>query len=307
MAHETEGKSLDKSRVTESIQRLINLPTYGHYLFIIDNFKKLFCGMNMVTYEYDFNNDKTVMWLQSVFISENYRMKGLFRKLLAANENFVKGKANFKQSIKLYMEKNNYKAEQVYFKLGFKTTNEVLYELDYDFDDIKSLKSDSFKYLNLNENNFGYVIKCADSEFFETLNSFSNLQMTSLVNSEKLVFSLKEKLAAIKKVIDDDNLGKVIYIFDNSKNKLVGLFLIFYEFSDWRNSLFWWVNDFLINQEYSEFFNMNIKSVIYSLTKLNYDMKSCGLRFLTTNEHENLLKETVLLKSHYIIYEKKIE
>jgi GNAT superfamily N-acetyltransferase len=309
MALETEGKNLDQSRVKESVKKLIDMPSYGHYVMIVDNIKKIFCGMNMVTYEYNFNFDKTILWLQSVFIAEDYRMKGLFRKLLAANENFVKGKENFKPIIKLYMEKNNYKAEQVYDKLGFINTNEVLYELDYDFDDISSLKNGQLNHLDLNENNLGYKIKVADQSFEKIISDNSNIKFISLVNSKNSEqdFFLIEKLASIKKVLNDDSLGKVIYVYDESQNSIAGLFFIFYEFSDWRNSIFWWVNDFIINEQYSEFFKINMKSIIYSLTKLNYEMKSCGLRFIVNLETENILENSILLKSHYKIYEKTIE
>ena len=306
MANETEGKILDKLKVIESIKKLQEFEKYGHYVMVIDNMSKLFCAMNMVTYEFNIHDYKSTMWLQSVFVSEYYRMKGLFRKLLLKNENCVKGKENFNQVIKLYMDKNNTKAEQVYFKLGFKTTDEILYELDYDYDDINFLKNDSFDYLdlnNLNKNNLGYSIKIADSNFKEYLAKNLNTSFLNLSNEKK---NIKDKFEAIEKVIEDETMGKIVCIYDNKNNRIAGMFFIFYEFSDWRNSIFWWVYDFLIDEEYSEFFNLNKKSVIFSLVKLNHDLNSCGLRFIVPNNKENILVDTVLLKSHYIIFEKKI-
>lgn len=313
MAFETEEKKLDSNRVKESLKKLIELPSYGHYVMIIDKEKKTFCGMNMVTYEYNFNSDKSILWLQSVFIGEDYRMQGLFRKLLAANEQFVTSKENFKSSIKLYMEKNNFKAAQVYDKLGFVNTNEILYELDYDFDDISSLKNEQI--CNLDITNLGFQIKVADLSSEKIFSENSKSKFLSLINLINLNFPnnqsnflLEEKFPSILKVLNNESLGKVVYILDNTgkTNSIAGVFFIFYEFSDWRNSIFWWVNDFIIAEQYSEFFKSNMKSVIYSLTKLNYELGSCGLRFIVNPESEKILENSVLLKSHYVIYEKTI-
>lgn len=51
----------------------------------------------------------------------------------------------------------------------------------------------------------------------------------------------------------------------------------------------------------------NMKEIISILVKINYDQGSCGLRFMVKPYSEDLLKDTVLLKSHYVIYEKEIK
>ena len=142
MAYETEEKTLNADLVQKAIERLLIHPSYGHYFFIIDTNLRKFCGMNLVTFEHNINHDSTILWIQSVFVNENYRMKGLFRKLLYKNEDYILENKNFKKIVKLYMEKENTKAEQVYFKVGFKISKEILYEIDYYFDDISELKSD---------------------------------------------------------------------------------------------------------------------------------------------------------------------
>ena len=75
---------------------------------------------------------------------------------------------------------------------------------------------------------------------------------------------------------------------------------IFYEFSDWRNSLFWWVSDIILKKDFN--IELHIRDIIYSLIKNSFQNKSCGLRVIVYNEEE--LKLTLLKKSSYIIYQK---
>lgn len=305
MAKETENKSLDEIKVTDAVKNFISNNIYGQYFLVVDNINHTFSGMNMITYEYNINTNKTIVWIQSVFIEKEYRMKKLFRKLLQENENHVKTNSNFEQKVKLYMEKNNVTAEQVYLKVGFQVTDEILYEIDYDFDDIKFLTSDSKFYeenlgINMTQNSIS-VLTNANSSF---INEYLNSEFHSKINNKKLI--LNEHLQSIHSVLSDDKKGKIIYVTDNINNKVICFFYIFYEYSDWRNSIFWWVNDFIINPSYFGYVDSNMQKIIYSLVKMNYQSGSCGLRFLAKSDNGSYLENTVLNKSHYIIYEKNI-
>jgi hypothetical protein len=307
MAKETENKILDEKKVTEAVQNFILNKMYGHYFLIVDETNKIFCGMNMITYEYNINTDKTLVWIQSVFIEKEYRLKKLFRKLLQENENFVKKNENFEKKVKLYMDKHNTTAEQVYDKLGFVKTDECLFEIDYDFDDAKFLRSEDEIYnkMNINLMNDGISMSKLTIDKFEKCDSkikYSNF--SSKISNRKV--DLNNYLNSIRNVLYDDKKGKVIWIYDEKNEIPICLFYIFYEYSDWRNSIFWWVYDLLVNIEYSEYCDANMEKFIFSLVKLNYDELSCGIRFITNSENQSFLENTVLNKSHYIIYEKNI-
>lgn len=293
MAKETENKNLDKVKVKLAIDKLKKNSNLGHYVVISDNDK--YCGMNMVTFEYNVHENKRVLWLQSVFIDENYRNKGLFRKLLKENENFANDKEDFAKVVKLYMEKNNTKAEQVYLKLGFKAKDLVLYELDYDFDDISALKSEK----EFNE-------QICDGLFTINIQKDTNINENnfwSLLTEDKVS---QESIQNIMSIIKDESKGKVVYV-KNQEGVVICLFFVFLEFSDWRNSLFWWVQDIWFNEDYRIVVDDNLKHFINTLVRLNYFMKSCGIRFITKSKHEEtILKNTILGKSHYLIYEKEI-
>ena len=112
-------------------------------------------------------------------------------------------------------------------------------QIDYN---IEFLHNNNYHYLNNNNSGFSIGI----------LNKTENILIDNIAeNYSSLVRNIKvnlnEYLLAINEVVNDDTIGNVIYIYDNNKNTLSGLFFVFYEFSDWRNSIFWWVNDFIIN------------------------------------------------------------
>jgi len=245
MAYETEEKKLNKDNVEKAIKNLLKYPEFGHYFFIIDNLLDKFCGMNLVTFEHNINEDTKILWIQSVFVHKDYRMRGLFRRLLYKNEDFVLENKDFKKTVKLYMDKNNEKAEKVYFRVGFKLCKEILYELDFHFDDISEFQisnTDSsincnkelfeikilgFKENNKNDQNLNYSI-FTDNIYLnilnvnETLNndinrifcSDSNINESfhfeSLINSNKIDL-LKEK-EKILKVVSNRNLGIVLVL-----------------------------------------------------------------------------------------------
>lgn len=248
MAYETEEKKLNKELVEKAIEKLLKYPIYGQYFFIIDSLLDKFCGMNLVTFEHNINLDTTILWIQSVFVHEDYRMKGLFRRLLYKNEDYVLENKGFKKTVKLYMDKDNEKAEKVYFKVGFKVCKEILYELDFHFDDISELKN-SNKENSENETNKSFVkinilgVKHTDDkndlnlhggiftdEFYKyvlNVNEINNpeineifgngnnnknraIHFESLINGNKI--DIQEEKEKLMKVISNRNLGMILVI-----------------------------------------------------------------------------------------------
>lgn len=244
MAYETEDKKLNEELVKKAIEKLLIYPVYGHYFFIIDTANDKFCGMNLVTFEHNINTDSTILWIQSVFVNEDYRMKGIFRRLLYKNEDYVLENPSFKKIVKLYMDKDNAKAEKVYFKVGFKVCKEILYELDYHFDDISKLKNEDTEKLkkefdvkilgvkpeNLNNKNdnetyggifpdcfYNYVVdfnKNENSEVYnilgDNIKNINNWEFESLINYN--IINMKNEKEKLMKVIKNRNLGAVLLI-----------------------------------------------------------------------------------------------
>jgi ribosomal protein S18 acetylase RimI-like enzyme len=317
MAKETENKELNVEIVQKSYHRLLDNPVYGCY-FVIKSSQNdnKFLGMNLVTFEYNINLMQTVVWLQSVLIEKDYRNKGLFRKLMQENEKFSKNKQNTFPVLKLYVETENVNAKEVYLKLGFYDTGEILYELDHYFDKTIDLSASNVEYISTDSPlQLGLVNLVFYDEILFPIFIDSNFstKFFSLTTLNTKPFDMKNYLQSIEKVIHDPQLGKVIYLYNQLDCKILGLIYIFYEFSDWRNSIFWWVYDFIVNEEYIDYCKENFSNIIKTLTYHNIQENSCGLRFLVHPEKEFLFQnksnkeECVLHKGHYYIYEKQIK
>jgi len=125
LAWETEKKSLDTNRLLPGVRAIINNPTRGTYYVATEN--SLVLGQLLITTEWSDWRNGWFWWIQSVYIRENARKKGVFRILyehviqLAKNQGDVVG-------IRLYVERENHSAQATYYRLGLTTTSYLLFE-----------------------------------------------------------------------------------------------------------------------------------------------------------------------------------
>ncbi len=141
MAVETENLVLERDIVSGGVESFLKNENYGKYFLAYNKEKNIFCGMSLITYEHNLLIGKIITWIVTVYVDENYRNQGIFRKLFTANSEFIIGGENFEKSVKLYLDKNNHKAEEVYKRLGFSQTQDVLYEFDYNMDNLDLLNN----------------------------------------------------------------------------------------------------------------------------------------------------------------------
>jgi GNAT superfamily N-acetyltransferase len=99
--------------------------------------------------------------------------------------------------------------------------------------------------------------------------------------------------------------SKGLYYVAEVENKIVGQLLITYEWSDWRNATFWWIQSVYVFPEYR---NRGIFRALYryveSLARNRGDV--CGLRLYVEkgNNRACLAYETLgMKKSHYEMME----
>ena len=128
MAKETEEKILEKNVTREGVEAVLKNELKGFFLLAEENKdKKEICGQLMITFEWSDWRNKNIWWIQSVFVDKNYRNKKVFSELfksvtkMALSEKGVGG-------LRLYVEKNNNSAKQVYESLGMKKTPYEIYE-----------------------------------------------------------------------------------------------------------------------------------------------------------------------------------
>ncbi|NKE69474.1 GNAT family N-acetyltransferase [Candidatus Manganitrophus noduliformans] len=125
MAKETEGLDLPMETVSAGVAALLKQPQYGFYLVAEINGEVV--GGLMVTYEWSDWRDGLFWWLQSVYVLPSQRGKGIYKRLYAA----VKRRAIERGDVcgfRLYVERENRRAQETYRALGMAETHYKIYE-----------------------------------------------------------------------------------------------------------------------------------------------------------------------------------
>jgi ribosomal protein S18 acetylase RimI-like enzyme len=109
--------------------------------------------------------------------------------------------------------------------------------------------------------------------------------------------------AGVDAVFEDDKKG--FYVVAESANGIVGGLMVTYEWSDWRNGWFWWIQSVYILPEGR---GQGLYSRMYEFVqqKAAEQGNVCGFRLYV--EHGNLHAQKVYEKlgmnsSHYLMYE----
>ncbi len=128
MAQETESLTLDLATVTEGVRQKIQNKDTGTYFVALDPAAGTVACI-LIQYEWsDWRNGQWI-WLHSAYVKREHRGKGIFKQLLQfALEYF---QANHKErllGIRLYVEKDNVRAQKTYSNLGMNETHYLIYE-----------------------------------------------------------------------------------------------------------------------------------------------------------------------------------
>ena len=125
MARETESMALDPEVITNGVKTLIQSPDMGFYLVAEANDEIV--GSLMVTTEWsDWRNGK-FWWIQSVYVIETFRRKGVYNRLYSRVKEMGESAGNI-CGYRLYVEKENTVAQSTYRKLGMSETCYDMYE-----------------------------------------------------------------------------------------------------------------------------------------------------------------------------------
>jgi GNAT superfamily N-acetyltransferase len=125
MALETEHKALDAAVVGEGVQRVLADPALGRYVVAESDGRVI--GQLMITLEWSDWRNGTFWWLQSVFVEESCRGRGVFRSLLEHVEQLAQADRSV-CGIRLYMEEHNARAQRAYEAVGVARTGYVVLE-----------------------------------------------------------------------------------------------------------------------------------------------------------------------------------
>lgn len=125
MAWETEQKKLREAVLIKGVSALVSDKNKGFYLVAEQNSEVV--GSLMVTTEWSDWRNGVFWWVQSVYISPDFRRKGIYAQLYAQ----VKVLAEKQQDVcgfRLYVEKENLIAQKTYESLGMQPTHYLMYE-----------------------------------------------------------------------------------------------------------------------------------------------------------------------------------
>lgn len=125
MAWETERLELDRKVVLQGVCGVFEEPARGTY-WIAEQEGKI-SGMLLAIPEWSDWRNATVLWIHSLYVIPEARGRGVFQKL------YLNLKKQVKQSpelagIRLYVDKRNKSAQDVYEKLGMSKEHYDLYE-----------------------------------------------------------------------------------------------------------------------------------------------------------------------------------
>jgi GNAT superfamily N-acetyltransferase len=132
MALETEGRQLDHDTLRKGTLAFLSSPGYGFYILAEvpgDNSYKP-VGQLMITYEWSDWRNGAFWWIQSVYVVPDRRGLGVFRAM--HDHILVKAKADPRIcGIRLYVERENHKAQTVYQRVGLFPSVYTVYEQDF--------------------------------------------------------------------------------------------------------------------------------------------------------------------------------
>ena len=128
MAKETETILLDKNIVKLGVKSVITDPSKAQY-WIAENNNEII-GQLMITYEWSDWRNGDMWWISSVYVTENFRRRGVFSALYKHIEHMAKENLGC-CGIRLYIEKHNERAQKTYLSLGMNDSGYDVMEVDF--------------------------------------------------------------------------------------------------------------------------------------------------------------------------------
>ncbi len=125
MAQETEGLGLDRDVVSKGVRGVFQEPARGSYWVAEEKGELL--GMLLAIPEWSDWRNGTVLWIHSLYVIGQASRRGVFKKLYLNLKKQVEQSPEL-MGLRLYVDKTNKPAQEVYEKLGMSKEHYELYE-----------------------------------------------------------------------------------------------------------------------------------------------------------------------------------
>jgi GNAT superfamily N-acetyltransferase len=136
-----------------------------------------------------------------------------------------------------------------------------------------------------------------DAAILATFNSALALE------TENKSLDAKTIRAGVSRLLADSHHG--FYIVAEVDGQIAGCLMITYEWSDWRNGVFWWIQSVYVKPEFRR---RGIYRALYDYIReqAKADCDICGLRLYAENENvtaHRAYEKLGMTEAHYKIYE----
>jgi GNAT superfamily N-acetyltransferase len=128
LAAETEGQSLDPALLRPGVQAVLDDPALGRYYLAEIGGKVV--GQLMTTFEWSDWRNGLFLWIQSVYVLPEHRGDGVFRALFNHLAETARRDPRI-CGIRLYVDRSNERAQEVYGRLGMHRSNYGVMETVY--------------------------------------------------------------------------------------------------------------------------------------------------------------------------------
>ncbi len=125
MARETEELELDREVCSKGVSAVFEDNSRGEY-FVCERAGRII-GSTLITYEWSDWRNGVVWWIQSVYIAPEARGQGVYKGLYRFIQELAGADANVR-GIRLYVDKRNTSAQQVYARLGMNGDHYQVFE-----------------------------------------------------------------------------------------------------------------------------------------------------------------------------------
>jgi len=120
LARETEGQILDPALLLPGIRAVIDDPSLGRYYLAEVDGRPV--GQLLTTYEWSDWRNGLFLWIQSVYVLPAHRESGAFRSLFGHLHDLARDDPRI-CGIRLYVDRGNERAQEVYARLGLHRSN----------------------------------------------------------------------------------------------------------------------------------------------------------------------------------------
>jgi GNAT superfamily N-acetyltransferase len=125
LAFESEGVTLDAATIRLGMKAMFADTSKGVYYIAREDNEII--GCHMITFEWSDWRNGMVWWLQSVYVKESYRKKGIFKKMYDNIIAIIKNDPGL-IGLRLYVDKSNERAMKVYGAMGMDGSHYTVYE-----------------------------------------------------------------------------------------------------------------------------------------------------------------------------------